>query len=157
MRQQGIIISDVELLSFINSILVWGVPGEGLIHVAVTDNMNAMSWMNKKLAQRGISSMLLETFSARAIRCRLKIVMAYSRTYREVTADALTRNMVGQIEELASEQGRTRVETPDIWAGFCAFANPDNLSQDRAPICVNPRSDLCLHAVEWGPGSYLMS
>ena len=42
-RQQGAIIADIALLSILISIVVLGIPGEGLVHIAVTDNMNAMS------------------------------------------------------------------------------------------------------------------
>ena len=97
---------------------------------------------------------LLETFLACAIRFRLKIVIVYSPTYRNVAADALTRYMADQIDERAEEQGPPWIATPDIWAEFCAFITPDNLSRDLAPICFAPRSDLCLHAAEWGPRSY---
>ena len=79
-HQQGINISAGELLSIIISISAWGIPGEGIVHIVVTDNMNAMSWMNKKRPKRGISLHLLYTFMARGILFRLKIVIVYART-----------------------------------------------------------------------------
>ena len=113
-RQQGIIIADIALLSIIISIAVWGTPGEGIVHIAVTENMNAMSRMNKKRAKRGIALGILEAFLARAILSRMEIVIAYSRTHQNVKADAITRDMVEQIETWAPEQGFTLVEIPAI-------------------------------------------
>ena len=80
--------------------------------------------------------------------------VVYSRTYRNVSADALTRNSVDQIEEWALVKGFAWIEIPDIWGNFGSLATPDNLSPDTLPICFSPRSDPGLHAVEWNPIGY---
>ena len=51
--QQSIIIADIELLSIVISAVIWGETGDGSIHIEVTDNMDAMSWMSRKRAKRG--------------------------------------------------------------------------------------------------------
>ena len=63
-HHQRIIIADIELLSIIISIVVWGIPGGGIVHIAVTDNMNDLSLMNRRRAKSGISLKLLETCAA---------------------------------------------------------------------------------------------
>ena len=78
----------------------------------------------------------------------------YSRTYRNVSADALTRNSVGQIEDWAREEGFTWIEIPGILEKFCQSVDPDELSRECEPIRFSPRSDLRLGAVEWNPSSY---
>ena len=60
-HQQSIVIADIELLSII-SVLVRGIPWDGVVHILVTDNVNAMPWMNRKRAKRGISPKLLDPF-----------------------------------------------------------------------------------------------
>ena len=115
---------------------------EGIIHIEVADNTNAMSWMSKKRANRGIDLKLLSTFLAWAIHMRLKLDILYPRTYRNVSADALTRNTVGPIEDWALEQGFTWIDIPGILEEFCLSAIPGALSLGCDPICLVPRSDL---------------
>ena len=153
-HHQSIIIADIELLSLVISSVVCGETGEGIIHIEATDNSNATSWMSRKRAKRGIALNLLSTFSKRTITMRLRLVFLYSRTYQNVSADALTRNSVGQIEDWALGEGFARVEIPAIWEKFCKSVDPDELSRGCTPVCFSPRSDLLLSAVEWNPISY---
>ena len=117
-HQQSIIIADIELLPIINSIAAWGIPGEGIAHIAVTDNANALSWAHRRKAKRGIALELLETFLAWAIQLRLEMVIVYPRTYRNVTADALARHSVAQTEEWAWGKEFTWIELPGVRGEF---------------------------------------
>ena len=63
-RQQCVIIADIELLAIAISIVVWGTPGEGIIRIVFTDNMNALSWRHRRKAKRGIALELLQTIFA---------------------------------------------------------------------------------------------
>lgn len=141
-RQQSIIISDIELLSIIIAISAWGLPGEGIVHIAVTDNTNAISWMCRRRAKRGISAKLPDAFLSWDVHLRLKIVIVYSRTHRNCAADAPTRTSAGEIDELASERGVSRIEIPEVWAEFCPSVAPGDLSLYLVPIFCTPRSDV---------------
>lgn len=63
-RRQQSIISDVAILPIIISIEVWAPPGDGVVRLVVTDNVNSMSWMRKKRSLRANSIKPLETFRA---------------------------------------------------------------------------------------------
>ena len=138
------------------SAAIWGETGEGIIHIEVTDNSNAMSWMSRKRAKRGIALNLLSTFLKWAINIRLRLGILYSRTYHNVSADSLTRNSVGQIEDWDREECSTSIEIPEIWGKFRQSVDSDELSRECEPICFSPRSDLRLCAVGWNPSSYLV-
>ena len=97
---------------------------------------------------------LLQTFLACSIPLRLELVIVYSRAYRNVSADALTRQSVAQIAEWASRKEFTWIELPGVRGAFCASAIPGNLANDLSPICVIPRSGLGLRAAEWDPIGY---
>ena len=147
-HHQIVIVADIELVSFVIPAVVWGATGEGIIRIEVTDNSNAMSRMSRKRDKRGIALKLLSAFLKRAINKRLRLAILYSRTYRDVSADALTRNSVNQIEDWATEEGFTWIETPPIWNEFCLSVDPGGLARYCEPICFAPRSDLNMRDVE---------
>ena len=131
-----------------------GETGEGIAHIEVAGNLIALSWMSRKRAKRGIALKLLSTFLRWAILKRFRTLILYSRTYRNVSADALTRNKVAVIEEWARKEGFEWIEPPHVWNEFCASVLPDELVPYCNPICFNPRRDLYLPGVEWNPINY---
>ena len=68
MRQQGIIIADVELLSLSISAVVLGGMGDGVIHIEVSDNTDARFRMSKKRPMRGVAVELQPAFPVCVIR-----------------------------------------------------------------------------------------
>ena len=98
--------------------MVWGIPGEGIVHIAVTDNMNAQSRTHSRKAKRWVVLKQLQTFIAYTIQLRLEIVIVYPRSYHNVSADALTRQSVAQIEEWALGQDFSWIELLGVWAAF---------------------------------------
>ena len=84
----------------------------------------------------------------------LMLVILYSRTYRNVSADALARNSVQQSGEWAFANGSARVGIPEIRETFRKSISPGELPRIWWHICFNPRSDIGLSDVEWAPGSY---
>ena len=133
-RHQEIIISDIDLLDIVISIVVCGTPGEGIVHIVVADNMNALSGVHRRNAKRVIALELLQTFIAWTIQLRLEIVIDYSRTYRNVAADALTRQSVAKIEEWAAGKEFAWIAFPGVLGDFCASVMPGNLTNDLSPI-----------------------
>ena len=89
--------------------------------------------MCKKRARRRIALKLLETCMDWAIHYKLKIVISYSRTYHDFTADAMARNKVGQIEEWADALDFTWIGLPEIWYIFCTTAKSDDMSRTTPP------------------------
>ena len=61
-HQQGLIIADVELLSMILSVVTWGSAGKNEVLLVASDNTNAISWMAKKRAKKGIAQRLMGAF-----------------------------------------------------------------------------------------------
>ena len=116
-----------------------------------------MSWMNKKRARRGIASKLLETFLARAIHFKLKIVIIYFRTYRNVSEDDSTRNTVKQIEHWVDEMNSEWVGIPGLWS----ISRPSDTKEDMAaglPVFgLCHKMDVILNVAEWNHSSYTVS
>lgn len=153
-NQQSIIIADVELLAIVLSAVIWGETGEGVVHIEVTDNLNALSWMSRKRGKRGIALKLLSTFSKWIVLKRFRMVTLYSRTYHNVSADALARSKVSVIEEWDSKEGFKRIEPAQVWFEFRPTVLPGELVAHCDPICFSPRTDLNLYDVEWNPINY---
>ena len=153
-HQQSIIISDIELLAIAISIAIWGIPGEGVAHIVGSDNVRAISWMNKRSARRGVSLGILEPFSAWAIRYNLKVVVAYMRTYRNVSADALTRNTMKDIEHRAGDMGCEWVKMPAMWSIFCTSVKHGPQMAEFTPVGLYQILDFSMNSVGWGPIGY---
>ena len=51
-HQKSIIIADIDLLPLVISVVIWAISGEGIVHIVVTDNINSISWMDRRKAKR---------------------------------------------------------------------------------------------------------
>ena len=120
------------------SAVIWGEAGEGVVHIEVTDNLNALPWMSRKRAKRGIALKLLSTFLKWVVHKRFRMVTLYSRTYHNVSADALARNKVSVIEEWALKECFKWIEPPQAWFEFCSTVLHDELVLYFGPICFSP-------------------
>ena len=153
-HQQGLIIADIELLSIVLSLVVWGSNAQDSVLLIVSDNTNAISWMNKKRAKKGIARRLLETFLHWIVDHDITFHSIYARTYHNVSADALTRNSVTQIESWMEETGFTWIELPEVWTEFCQSAGchgeEDEVLQWRTPC----RPGAPIEIVEWNPSGF---
>ena len=58
------------------------------------------------------------------------MIIAYARTYRNVSAGALTLADVGKIEMLANLGGLDRIETPGVWYISGPMVRTDLISAD---------------------------
>ena len=153
-HQQSIIMAGIELLAIVLSAVIWVEAGEGVIHIEVTDNLNALSWVSRKRAKRGIALKLLSTFFKWVVLKRFRMATLYSRTYHNVSADALARNKVSVIEEWALKEGFKWIGPPQAWFEFCSTVLPDELVPYCDPICFSPCPSLNLSAAEWNPSNY---
>ena len=76
---------------------------------------------SKKSAKMGLSLKLVKTFSPWTTRVNLNMIVLYSRTYHNVSADALAGNSVDQIEEWAALRDFALIEIPVIWGRVLPF------------------------------------
>ena len=95
-NQQSLIIADIELLAVVISVVIWGIYGEGAVHISVSDNAHEISLTNKKKENRCVALDLPGTFFSRAIRYGFKVVV-YAMTYHSLADAALTRTDVDQL------------------------------------------------------------
>ena len=88
----------------------------------MSGNTNAISWATKKRAKKGAARRLLGTLLDWIANRELANVGVYSRTYRNVSDDVLTRSSVESIEAWMQEKGFSWIELPEIWTEFCNSA-----------------------------------
>ena len=55
-HQRSIIIVDVESLAANLAIVICGFPGAGAVHIVVSDVIDAISWMGRKIGAESLSS-----------------------------------------------------------------------------------------------------
>ena len=153
-HQQGLIIADIELLSIVLSMVVWGSFAQDSVLLVVSDNTNAISWMTKKRAKKGIARRLLETFLHWIIDHDIAFHSIYARTYHNVSADALTRHTVSQIESWMADSGFKWIELPEVWTEFCNTAGCHSDENDVSPWIQPVCQSLPIEVVEWNPSGY---
>ena len=156
-HQQGLIIADIELSSMILAIVIWGSAGKGEVLLAAPGNTNAISWMTKKRAKKGIAQRLLGTFLNWIATRDLAYVGIYSRTYHNVSADALTRSSVESIGAWMRETDCKWIEMPEIWTEFCNSAKPRATDQTIPPFGLPMKLNFPPIIAEWNPSGYTAS
>ena len=152
-HQHRLIIADIELLAIIIPGVIRGGPEEGVAHIVVSGNANAISRTNKE-ARRRISLKLHETFQEWIIRCKLTVIVVYARPYHNASADALARLTVGKIEFRAYEIAFAWIELPEL-RDICALrVSPGGLYLAIPPFIAHFRSVRPVSVLGWDPVGY---
>ena len=88
------------------------------------------------------------------IQRKIRVIVFCSCTYRNASADGLTRNSADQIETLAGETGFAWIDHPECWYEFCRGVTPGDMSSVIPTLSPSVDIHSCINVAERNPRGF---
>ena len=136
-------IALLELLAYV-VLAAW----VGLLVLYVTDNQNTKTWLQRRRAGHPVARHLLRVLARLEAKYCFHTGGLYARTYHNITADWITREVKSLVEEDLLGRGWTKLEPPDAWGqlvdeacrGLLRIPGEEGDSADAARLHLRRRS-----------------
>ena len=92
----------------------------------VSDNRNVVTWLNKRQSKEPLIQALLRLFDIYGAKDGFSVVLTHIRTYRDTTADGLSRDNWEEVAESLVSQGFERMSGREARNDYLSI-----LSEDR--------------------------
>ena len=115
------VISCAELLTYLILAALAGDSWDERVVLYVSDNMNTVSWLNKRYSQVPVIQLLLRLLGIWEARHQVSSQGTYVRTYHNVTGDGLTREDWREVAQDLELRGYVRHDPTEAWRHFLRF------------------------------------
>ena len=103
--EEEVIIAIAELITYLALASASTETWQGRLVLYTGDNMNVHRWLESRAAGNSLARWLLRNPGALEATHSFQTISAYFRTYRNVTADSLTRDKCEEVDELLQRHG----------------------------------------------------
>ena len=113
---EEVIIAIAELITYLALASASAETWQDRLVLYTGDNMNGHQWLESRAAGNALARWLLRILGALEATHSFQTISAYFRTYHNVTADSLTRDKCGEVDELLQRHGLELLDAKPDWA-----------------------------------------
>ena len=114
--EEEVITAIVELITYLALASASAETWQGRLVLYTGDNMNVHQRLESRSAGNALARWLLRIPGGLEATHSFQTISAYFRTYHNVTADSLTRDMCEEVDELLQRHGLTLLDAKPDWA-----------------------------------------